>query len=194
MEQDYLNRLVNKIDFSSLIPPEQMAWLCKRMHRVKLKKDDYFLQAGEVPEYIGMNRKGLLRLFYIDREGNDVTKHFCIENTLAISYTSFVSRNESEIFIQAVEDTDLSVLDYGIYSELMERHACWQTVSGRITEMLFALKEKREAELLLMNAEQRYLQFLKDYPDLEERLTGYHIASYIGIKPESLSRIRAKFR
>ena len=57
--------------------------------------------------------------------------------------------------------------------------------------MLFVLKEKREAELLLDNAQERYQQFLEDYPDLEGRIAQYHIASYLGVTPESLSRIRA---
>ena len=60
--------------------------------------------------------------------------------------------------------------------------------------MLFIIKEKRESELLLNNAQERYLQFLEDYPDLENRISQYHIASYLNIAPESLSRIRANLK
>ena len=70
---------------------------------------------------------------------------------------------------------------------------CWQIVARKLAEMVFILKEKREAELLLSDAQERYQQFLADYPNLEKHIAQYHIASYLGITPESLSRIRAKW-
>jgi len=117
-----------------------------------------------------------------------------VENTCAISYAAFVQREESKLYIQALEDTELLVIDYKIYRKLLDSHVCWQEAAKKLAELIFILKEKREAGLLLHDARERYLQFLGDYPNLENRISQYHIASYLGIAPESLSRIRANLK
>jgi CRP-like cAMP-binding protein len=165
--------------------------LGKMAKSLTVKKDEFFLRAGEIPHYIGFNVSGLLRLYYIDYNGIETNKHFCFENTLVISYSAFLLRGESKLFIQALEDTQLFVIDHATYSELLNSHIGWQIAARKLAEMLFILKEKRESELLINTAQERYLQFLEDYPNLEQRLNQYHIASYLGITPESLSRIRS---
>jgi CRP-like cAMP-binding protein len=182
------------MNFPATIPREELRRLLKRKRTITLEKGEYFLMAGDVPEYIGFVRSGLLRLFYIDMDGVEANKHFCVENTLAISYSAFLLREESKFYIQALEDTRLLAIDHQTYLDLLNSHMCWQIVARKLAEMLFILKEKREWELLLNNAQERYVQFLQDYPDLERRLSQYHIASYVGITPESLSRIRASLR
>jgi len=191
---NYLNRLADMMNFPADIPREELRRLLQRKRTITLAKGEYFLMAGDVPEYIGFVRSGLLRLFHIDMDGAEVNKHFCVENTLAISYSAFLLREESKFFIQALEDTRLLAIDHQTYLYLLDSHICWQIVARKLAEMLFILKEKREWELLLNNAQERYIQFLRDYPDLERRLSQYHIASYVGITPESLSRIRASLR
>ncbi len=114
MEKNYLNKLAHKMDFKSQIPKEEMEWLCNKTRKINLKKNEYLLQAGEIPGYIGMNMSGLLRLFYIDSNGIEMTKHFCMENTLAMSYSAFVNQQESKFFIKAVEKTELVIFNYKI--------------------------------------------------------------------------------
>jgi CRP-like cAMP-binding protein len=191
---NYLNRLADAMNFSNNIPREELRRLLQRKRIITLEKGEYFLMAGDVPEYIGFVRSGLLRLFYIDMDGNEANKHFCVENTLAISYSGFLLREESKFFIQALEDTRLLAIDHQTYLDLLDGHVCWQIVARKLAELLFILKEKREGELLMHNAQERYEQFLRDYPDLERRLSQYHIASYLGITPESLSRIRSSMK
>lgn len=188
---DYLNELVDVMNFAADIPKEERRRILKRKKVITLEKGEYFLMAGDVPQYIGFVISGLLRLFYIDSGGMEINKHFCVENTLAISYSAFLQREESKFYIQALEDTKLLAIDYETYVDLLDSHICWQIVARKLAQMLFILKEKRESEFLLSDARQRYLQFLEDYPNLESRLSQYHIASYLGITPESLSRIRS---
>ena len=194
MQSNYLKNLVDSMNFPDDIPGEEFKKLLERKREKTLKADEFFLMAGEIPRYIGYVVSGLLRLYYIDAEGRDVTKHFCPENTLAISYSAFLQRQESRFFIQAIEDTKLYIFDYQTYSDLLKGHICWQIVAKKLAELLFILKEKRESELLLQNAQERYLHFLEDYPDIEKRVNQYHIASYLSITPESLSRIRSHLR
>jgi CRP-like cAMP-binding protein len=190
----YLSKLVDAANFASGIPEEEQRKLEQCIRPIELKRDTYFLREGEIPQRIGFNKSGLLRYFYIDRNGVELTKHFCLENTLAISYSAFLQRVESRFYIQALEDTKLLVVDYDTYHDLLDSHPCWQIAARKLAEMLFILKEKREAELLLDSAQERYQQFLVDYPGLEKRIPQYHIASYLGIVPESLSRIRSSLK
>lgn len=191
MKSNYLNELADTMNFSDGIPREELRRLLKCKKTIRLAKNEYFLMAGDVPEYIGFVRYGLLRLFYITIDGVEANKHFCLENTIASSYGAFLQRDESKFYIQALEDTKLLAVDYQTHQYLLNGHICWQILARKLAEMLFILKEKREWEFLLSDARERYVQFLKDYPDLERRLSQYHIASYLGITPESLSRIRS---
>ena len=194
MTSNYLSNLVGEMNFVGDIPEEELRKALTYTRTITVEKDNYFLRAGEVPGRIGYLRSGLIRLFYIDLNGLEVNKHFCLENTLVISYSAFLQQTESKLFIQALEDSTLVTIDYQAYQELLNSHNCWQIVAKKLAEMVFILKEKREAELLLNDAQERYQQFFADYPDLETRIAQYHIASYLGITPESLSRIRANLK
>lgn len=187
-QQDILYRVVS---FFTDPPNDELQKVYDNVFPVKVRKLDYLLMAGEIPDRIYLNISGLLRLFYIDYNGSEVVKHFCVENTCAISYSAFLSRKESDIYIQALEDTSLLAIDHETYRKLMDGHPCWQKAARRLAEFMFILKEKKEASFLLYDAQERYARFLRDYPNLESRIPQYHIASYIGITPESLSRIRS---
>jgi CRP-like cAMP-binding protein len=194
MKSNYLKNLGDSMNFAVGIPQEEQDKLLKCLNSITIKKDEYFLRAGEIPQRIGFNVSGLMRLYYIESDGTEFIKHFCMENTLAISYSAFLLREESKLYIQALEDTKLLTISYETYREILDSHVCWQTVARKFAEMLYILKEKREYEFLMNSAQERYLQFLEDYPNLEERLNNYHIASYLGITPESLSRIRTNLK
>lgn len=182
------------MNFPEGIPREELRKFFKRKKVIRLKKDEFFLMAGEVPECLGYNVSGLLRLYYIDESGKEINKHFCLENTVAVAYGPFLRRERSEIYIQALEDTKLLIIDYKTYNDLLNSHICWQKLARKMAELIFILGQKRESGLLLIDAQERYLQFLKDYPDLTGRVSQYHIASFLGITPESLSRIRANLK
>jgi CRP-like cAMP-binding protein len=137
---------------------------------------------------------GLLRLYYIDANGNEFIKSFCVENEIVAAYSALLLHEPSRLFIQALEPSTLLVADFAEYQAVSAQHACWQMVNSRIAETLFIKKEKREAALLLDDAETRYRAFLAEYPQLEQRVKQHHIASYLGITPVSLSRIRARLR
>jgi CRP-like cAMP-binding protein len=193
-QSNYLKKLGDSMNFVADIPREEQDKLLKRLNSITVKKNEYFLRAGDVPQRIGFNVSGLMRLFYTDSNGTEFIKHFCMENTLAISFSAFLLREESKFSIQAIEDTKLLTVNYKTYREILDSHVCWQIVSRKLAELLYIIKEKREYELLMNSAQERYLQFLEDYPNLEERLNNYHIASYLGVTPESLSRIRTNLR
>ncbi|HAA27314.1 MAG TPA: Crp/Fnr family transcriptional regulator [Cyanobacteria bacterium UBA8553] len=159
-----------------------------------LNQNDFWVRAGEIPQTIGFVISGILRLCYVDANGNEFTKSFCAENSFVAAYSALLLRQPSRLFIQALEDTSLLIADYSTYRSLSESHLSLQQLNCKIAESLFIKKERREAALLLDDAKTRYLNFLEEYPRLETRLKQYHIASYLGITPVSLSRIRSQLK
>lgn len=173
------------------VPAEELAKLALIFRPAQLRAGQFFLRAGERPHHIGFLVTGLCRLFYSDEAGAEWTKAFCTEHSLVAAYSALLSNAPSRLFIQALEESTLLVADYGAYQTLATGHACWETINRKIAEALFIKKEQRESELLLDAAPIRYRKFLAEYPGLEARVKQYHIASYLGITPVSLSRIRS---
>ena len=176
------------------LPDAEMERALALFQPARLRRDEHLLRAGEVPATIAFLRAGLLRLYYLDESGAEYTKSFCCAPELVAAYSALLLCEPSRLFIQALEDSSLLIADYRAYQRLAAGHGCWQIVNRRIAEALFIKKEKREAALLLDDAETRYRQFLAEYPQLEGRVRQHHIASYLGITPVSLSRIRARMK
>ncbi|AFY48366.1 cAMP-binding protein [Nostoc sp. PCC 7524] len=172
------------------MPADEIAKLTRVFQPLTLKNGEFLVRAGEIPSQIGFVVSGILRLYYVNSAGTEFTKSFCPENHFVTAYSALVLNQPAKFFIEALEESLLLVVDYSQYVQLCAGHSCWQTIDHKLVEALFIKKEKREAELLLDDATTRYQKFLKEYPDLENRVKQYHIASYLGISPVSLSRIR----
>lgn len=176
----------------SNIPSTELSKLTDIFKPTQIKKNEYFIIAGEVPDRVGFNISGLFRYFYIDKNGKEYTKYFEMENDLLISYSASLLKENSRFYIEALEDSEILVSQYKMFSDLINTNPCWEKVARKLIEFQYIKKEKREYQFLFDDAETRYDQFLKDYPGLIDLVKHYHIASYLGISPVSLSRIRKK--
>lgn len=172
------------------IPADELAKLTCIFQPLTLKTGDFLIRAGEISSQIGFVVAGIFRLYYVNSVGTEFTKSFCPENHFVTAYSALILKQPAQFFIEALEDSLLLVVDYSQYVQLCAENSCWQTINHKLVEALFIKKEKREAELLLDDATTRYQKFLIEYPNLERRVKQYHIASYLGISPVSLSRIR----
>lgn len=186
--------LYQKLILYSEIPPKEFEKLVKISRTCYLKKSEYFQRVGELPHKFGFVISGILRLYYISEAGDEFNKSFCIKNDFVAAYSALLQNCVSRLSIQALEETTLLVVGYKDYLHLLNQHICWQILGRKIAEHLFIKKEGKESQFLLDSAETRYLEFLKEYSDLEVRIKQYHIASYLGITPVALSRIRTKLR
>jgi cAMP-binding proteins - catabolite gene activator and regulatory subunit of cAMP-dependent protein kinases len=155
----------------------------------KLKKKELFLKAGDVPDCIAFNISGLLRCYYIDHKGNDVTKYFCFENSV-ISYLGLILRKKSSYYIEAIEDSILLCANYHYFEKLTKNSNFGLKIINILLEQSLIYKEERESSFLLETATERYVHFITAYPNIEERINLGYIASYLGISQVSLSRIR----
>ncbi len=155
-----------------------------------LQRGEYFLRAGDQSRELAFVNSGLLRFFYQTAAGKEVNQSFIPGNQFATAYSAFLTEMPARFSIQALEESHLLVADLRPVLELCDRHRCWERLGRLLAEQLYIKKETREAEFLLDDAETRYRNFQSAYPGLESRLAQYHVASYLGITPVALSRIR----
>ncbi|HCX20963.1 MAG: cyclic nucleotide-binding protein [Flammeovirgaceae bacterium] len=159
-----------------------------------VKKGGNFIEAGSVPRKIAFVGEGLFRYYYLGKDGQEFTKGIFSEGGILASYSAMIGETPSHFFIQALEPSTILEVNWGVWNELKAKNHFWDQFLFKMLEKGFITKERRERELLLLDAETRYRNFLDQYPGLEDRLTQKIIASYLGVKPESLSRIRRKFK
>ena len=146
---------------------------------VILKKKEYLLRQGQVCSFIGFVETGVLRS-YIEKEGEDYISDF-----------HFLTIEASVGSIQALENSVLYCLSKSNYDQLLQTSNEGYKLGKYIADTLFIKKCRKETSLLMDDALERYKLLLRTYPHIEQHVSQYHIASYLGIKPESLSRLKS---
>lgn len=154
------------------------------------EKGGDFIRAGESPRRIAFVKKGLFRYYYTSEEGIEFTKGFFDQSSVLSAYDAVLEKNPSHFTIEALEDSVIESVDYDPFIKLFSEDPCWNDFLVTLLQKGYLAKVTRERELLLLDATQRYKNFLNRYPNLEKRVKQHIIASYLGIAPESLSRIR----
>ena len=188
MKQDLLFFIKNIID----LPLSEEKKLLDISRISTIKKGEFYIQAGQVPKKFAFVSKGLFRYLYVGDNGTEYTKNFIPEKNFLLAYSSMVLQEPSKMFIEALEDSTVYDIDYSEWLSLKNGNPCWNIFLIKLLEKAFMTKENRERELLLSNAEQRYEIFKIEFPNLDSRIRQHLIASYLGISPVSLSRIRKK--
>ena len=153
---------------------------------------DYFIRAGEVPNKIAFVGSGLFRYVYINEKGDEFTKGIIVENFFLSSYSAMILGKPSYFSIEALEDSQVIEVIWKDLTQLLDNDIFWVKFWLKFIEKGFIIKEKRERDLLLLDAETRYKNFLTEFPGMDQRVKQRIIASYLGIQPETLSRIRKK--
>ena len=151
-----------------------------------------FIRAGEVPRKFAYVEKGLFRYFYLHKKGTEFTKNFIPANHFVSSYSAMIAQKPSLMFIEALHDSEIYEINYQDWLKLSNGHPCWNALLVKMLEKAFVIKETRERELLLLDAQDRYNNFIRDFPALENSVKQHLIASYLGISPVSLSRLKNK--
>ncbi|EFM08597.1 putative transcriptional regulator, Crp/Fnr family [Paenibacillus curdlanolyticus YK9] len=174
------------------IPDAQWASFRSIASRQSIAKQVHWLQAGEPARLIGFCTSGLFRMYYATPSGEEYNKSFCGTADFIASYSSLLLDAPAFFSIQALADSELLVFRYSEFRSLFDKHPCWERIGRVLIEQLYIKKETRERELLILSAEARYRQFLDHYGPLAAAIPQYHIASYLGITPVALSRIRRR--
>jgi len=188
MAQSFISFVKRIID----LPEAEEAKILKLLKPVKIAKGEYYIREGQIPKKFGFVEQGLFRYLYINNKGTEFTKNFILENNFISAYSAMISQQPSRMFIEALEDSFVYDISYNDWLNLKKGHECWNQFLVTILEKAFSTKEIRERDLLLLEAQERYNLFKKEFPTLEHRIKQHLIASYLGISPISLSRIRNK--
>lgn len=155
------------------------------------KKGKFFLSGGQVCKQVGFVVKGLLR-YYINHDGEDKTYDFAQENNFVSNYESFLPQTPSTKIIQALEDCEILVISFTDLQIFYQSITEAERFGRLVIEQVFIQTLQDLSSFYTDSPELRYEKFLKKHPDLQQRISQYHIASYVGVKPQSLSRIRKR--
>jgi CRP-like cAMP-binding protein len=158
---------------------------------IRFQKKDLILEEGQVENYIYYNIKGCVVLL-INDNGNEVSKGFSIDNSYFSSYHSFLTRKPSRISVLAIEDTLVERISYDDLQKAYNISIETQRSGRLIAEGLYIEESQRVISLITQSAEDRYLNLIKNKPMLLQRIPLKYLASYLGITPVSLSRLRNK--
>ncbi|BDU27115.1 Crp/Fnr family transcriptional regulator [Flavobacterium sp. GSB-24] len=155
-----------------------------------LKKGELLLTENQVCNEIVFIKKGILRSFFINHKGDEITNCFAFENEFMASFASFITEEKAEESIQALADTELQVLDRKSLEELYKSSFNWQETGRKLTELEFVNLQKRMISFQKLSGAQRYEELYKNQKKYLELIPLQYLASYLGITPRHLSRIR----
>lgn len=156
----------------------------------KLRKRQYLLQEGDVWKYNAFIVKGCVRTYSVDEKGNEHILNFAIENWWTGDRESLQNGTPSAYNIEALEDSEVILIAKADFDQLCADIPAFNNIINGILEKSFIASQSRIQTFLSLGAEEKYLKFLEKYPDLAMRVPQGMIASYLGITPETLSRVR----
>jgi CRP-like cAMP-binding protein len=171
---------------------EQFNAACSLFHPKKVKRNQILLQAGEVCRYIYFVNKGCLRIFLLDDHGRESTRFLVPEGRLGTSFPSFILKEPSLAYVQAIGDAELLLISYDDFRRLPDLIPGWEKTYRNILEQDYIASIKRIETLITTSASERYAMLMKDYPALIKLLPTKIIADYLGMSRETLSRLKKR--
>ena len=157
-----------------------------------LNKGDYFLEAGKINRHVGYLHKGLVR-YFVYKDGEESTFEFTKEGEFIADYQSFNNKTSSVQNIQAIEDCEFLIINHDDVQNIFNTTKNGNLIGRIIIEHRFDIMVNQLLAIYMQSHEERYRSFIKNYSKLSQRIPQYLIASYVGVKPESLSRIRRRY-
>jgi CRP/FNR family transcriptional regulator, anaerobic regulatory protein len=185
MYEQIIKQILQIVDLNN----EEIDCIIDKLQVKKLKKKEFLLQEGTICKHAYFINRGCLRYFYLV-DGIENTGQFFFENTWYTDYDSFLLSKPSRQNIQALEDSEILCLSKSDLLEVYEAIPKFEKFGRIMAENAFIKLKSKNEMILNQSAEERYLKLLKERPKVVERIPQHYIASYLGIKPPSLSRIR----
>ncbi len=185
------NKLINYFSKFTTLTEEEVNALTESMDIRELKKNDFLIKEGQTNKDSYFVLSGLIRKFSLN-DGEEITTGLYTEDQWIIQLSDFDSHSIADYNLICVEASWVVVGNEEKAQQLFQQFPRLETVSRAVMELEFAELQKMLTSYLTDTPEMRYIKMLKERPDLFQRVPQYQIASYIGVKPESLSRIRKR--
>jgi len=181
-----------KLNEIIILSNEEQEIIAAYLTSKKLRKKQYLLQAGDVCKAIAFVEKGALREYSVDENGHEHILQFALEGWLISDLYSFMMTESATYNIDALEDCELVLITKTAQDEILKRVPQFETYTRMQITGAYLAMQKRVTAMISLTPEQRYLYFISLYPNIAQRVPQHMIASYLGLSPETLSRIRKR--
>lgn len=192
MPDPALAAIESYVDRFATIPDDELASFLSTIRIVRFAPGEMFTRVGETHDRVGVVLSGVFRVYYVSSDGDLFIRNFCKEGMPVGSYATILTGQPAHVNIEALEPSSVAQFRYAELARRFDRHPAWERVGRRIAEEHYIARERREYHLLAFDAATRYDHFLRDFPGLDQRITQANIASYVGVTPETLSRLLRK--
>ena len=148
-----------------------------KFKKTTLEKGEFFIEQDKTSKQIAFINSGILRTYYINDKGEEITSCFCTENNFASSYKSFILQTSSNVAMVALEKTELLVINYNDIQKLYTESSKWQTIGRLVSEKEFIVMEQYASVLNNETAKEKYLRLLNEQPEILQKAPINYIAS-----------------
>lgn len=173
-----------------VLPQEELDQLDDLISIKKLKKGEILLNENQVCNEIYFIKSGILRSYFFNHQGDEITNCFAFENEFMASFTSFITQEVAEESIQALADTELQIISRESLEKLYKTGIHWQEIGRKLTEMEYVTLQKRMISFQKLSGKQRYEELYQNHQKYIQLIPLQYLASYLGVTPRHLSRIR----
>jgi len=175
------------------VQPDEAEWkaFADILQEKRIRKKHMLLEAGQVCTSIGFLNQGVIREYVFDK-GKESTVDFIIENHFVVDLQSFIMGVPSGQYLEALTDADLIMFRKDALNTLYDKYKIWERFGRLIIEQVFCSVEEKRKKIIATTHEDQYRNFALAHPEVVQRVPQYYIASYLGVSPEHLSRIRKR--
>ena len=188
-----ISKIKSSIEPIVSLTEEELSVFCDSFEVKTLTKNEYYLQEGQVCDYIGFVNEGVMIYFKSMDNGNETTTDFAFEGDWVTVNLSRLNNSPSLINIKAIENSEVLVIKQRDLSGLYLRIPKLERLGRILIEQAYLKIVQQSLNLQTLAAKERYENLLQKYPEIFQKVPLYHIANYLGIAPKSLSRIRSEF-
>ncbi|KMQ61583.1 cyclic nucleotide-binding protein [Chryseobacterium angstadtii] len=184
-----LSHIQNKVD----VPQEQISQIRSFFISKKLRKKQYLLQEGDICKCLSFVNSGLLKSYLLDEKGNERINMFAFEGWWISDFNSFINQEKAVLNIDAVEETEVLMITLEDYERMMLEIPVMDRYFRILYQNSLVTKDYRLMVSNSFTAEEKYMEFARKNPEMIKRIPHHLIASYLGLAPETVSRIRKKW-
>lgn len=188
MHSKLLTVILKKVQLSN----DDIQFITDSFHKISIKKNTFLKKEKEVANTLFFIDTGYARVFHVNKDGIDITTSLNSPLDYTTSFLAFVNQENSEEIIETVSDCLLLSITYSSMRKLIDNSESFKKYSVSIFEDAIKKTQHRANDLVTLSAEERYLKLIKQEPEIIKNFPLNYIASYLGVAPESLSRIRRK--
>lgn len=189
-----MEKFINYVLQFGNLNQQQIDLIISKGQEIQLHKDEYFWEAGKTVKHIGFLKEGVIRVFFYNNKGEEITRYFIDENHLILSGNTIDEIYTPSEYLSAITDCNMVVFSKQNWKEISETVIGWDAIIQKIITKHHSEKIARRSELISQDGTERYLDFIQKFPTLVNRVPLSFIASYLGVTQSSLSRIRKNIR